>query len=54
MVVFSMSLDAILILLYPEKPSMSEYSEDVTVLSTKVSMCGIEKSSLGLAQFRSL
>jgi len=48
-VVFALSSGAIFIWLYPKKPSIKEYVELRAALSTKTSMCGRRKSSLGLA-----
>jgi hypothetical protein len=59
-VVFSLSSKAIFISFYPKKPSIKEYKELRTTLSTKTCVCvcvwggGTEKSSLRLALFRSL
>ena len=53
-VVLVISLVAILIWLYPEKPSMKDIKTLPAVLSTKTSMCGRGKSSLGQALFKSL
>ena len=51
--VFSISSRAIRIWLYPENPSMKDNIKCPAVLSTSISMCEKEKSSLGLALFRS-
>jgi hypothetical protein len=48
-VVFALSSGAIFTWLYPEKPSIKEYVELRAALSTKTSICGRGKSSLGLA-----
>lgn len=53
-VVFSLSSLVILIWLYPEKPSIKEYIELRSTLSTRTSMCGNRKSSSKLALFKSL
>jgi hypothetical protein len=49
-VVFFLSSGLIFIWLCLEKPSMKEYMELHSGLSTKISICGKEKSSLGLVQ----
>ena len=48
------SLGPILIVLYPEKPSMKDINTLPVVLSTKTSIWGKRKSSLGNALFNSL
>ena len=53
-VILVISLGAISIWLYPEKPSMKDIKTLSVLLSTKMSIWGREKSSLGQALFKSL
>src|ERR1043165_10010940 len=51
--VLNLSMTFIKIWLYPERPSMNEYMAARAALSTRTSMCGRGKSSLGVALLRS-